>query len=194
MEKLKKANELIGLLKDRGYNTRDRLFRKLSEEVGEYAEAIEFANGATRKVAKFGGKFTPQEKLQEEIADVIMVALALARIEGMRVEDILDTINFKLGERESEYQRSLYEEEQEYLYQRYLENSQFWRECPKCQRAMFAPIRARSIGENVKEEDGPWFSNTDRMQCKFCNNISFIQINEDGKDVVFTDYTTEWEE
>ena len=96
---LNKANQLIGLLKNRGYQSRDRLFRKLVEECGEYAEAIELFYGATRKV----------DKLEEEIADVVMVGLALARIEGMTIEDVLNTIILKLSEREDEYQRSKHE-------------------------------------------------------------------------------------
>lgn len=101
-----RANHLIGLLKDRGYNDRDRLFRKLIEEAGEYAEAMEYERGATRKVAKYQGETTPKEKLTEEISDVVMVALALARTEGLMIEDVLSIINRKLGEREDEYQRS----------------------------------------------------------------------------------------
>lgn len=100
-----RTNHLIGLLKNRGYNTRDRLIRKLCEETGEYCEAVELANGATRKLAKYPN-VSPQNKLAEEISDVVMVGLALARIEGLMIEDVLDIINRKLGEREEEYQRS----------------------------------------------------------------------------------------
>lgn len=99
------VNHLLGLLSQRGYGDRDRLFRKLLEEIGEYAEAIEFDNGATRKVKKFQGK-DPKAMLKEEISDVIMVALALARAEGFFIEDVLESIETKLSKREQEHQNS----------------------------------------------------------------------------------------
>jgi len=100
------VNRLIGLLKDRGYGDRDRLLRKLCEEIGEYCESIEYANGSTRKVQKFNG-IDPQTKLNEEISDVVMVALALARVEGLDIQNVLDVIKDKLGQRETEYRESL---------------------------------------------------------------------------------------
>jgi NTP pyrophosphatase (non-canonical NTP hydrolase) len=103
------VDKLIGLLGERGYGSRDRLFRKLAEETGEYAEAIEYLNGSTRKVAKFAGKETPEEKLKEEVSDMVMMGLALARVEGMHVKDVLLEIYRKLSLREDEYQKSLKE-------------------------------------------------------------------------------------
>lgn len=106
MNLIVEVNRLIKLLPYRGYGDRDRLLRKLLEEMGEYAEAIEFDNGASRKIEKFKDK-DPKEKIKEEISDVIMVALALASCEGLNVEDILEIIISKLSEREKEYQNSL---------------------------------------------------------------------------------------
>jgi NTP pyrophosphatase (non-canonical NTP hydrolase) len=106
---IRSVNKLIGLLKNRNYGDRDRLIRKLLEEMGEYAEAVEFDNGATRKVAKFKG-LNSKTKLKEEISDVIMVAFALARFEGYTVEDVLEVIVCKLSKREDEYQKSLKED------------------------------------------------------------------------------------
>ena len=100
-----KVNNLIGLLASRGYGDRDRLLRKMLEEIGEYAEAVEFKNGATRKLAKFSGQ-DPHYKLKEEISDVIMVALALARVDGLKIEDIFEVIKEKLSKREDEFVRS----------------------------------------------------------------------------------------
>lgn len=74
---------------------RERLFRKLVEELGEYCEAIEFENGSTNKVEKFKD-ITPDEKLEEEICDVIMMSLALARYEGLNIEKVLENIHNKL--------------------------------------------------------------------------------------------------
>lgn len=105
------VDKLIGLLSARGYGDRDRLLRKLMEEVGEYCEAIEYANGATRKIEKFDG-IDPQAKLKEEISDVVMVALALARIDGHLTADILEVIKEKLGWREAEYQESIKEDDE----------------------------------------------------------------------------------
>jgi len=96
----------IGLLASRGYGERDRLFRKLVEEMGEYAEAIEFNNGATRKKKKFGDK-DPKQMLRGEVVDIIMVGIALARAEGLKVIDILERINEKLSKREKEHQKTL---------------------------------------------------------------------------------------
>lgn len=104
------VDRLIGLLKDRGYGSRDRLLRKLFEEIGEYCEAIEYSNGSTRKVQKFKG-IDPKSKLSEEISDVVMVALALARTEGLDISSVLEIIKEKLGWRETEYRESLKEKE-----------------------------------------------------------------------------------
>jgi len=104
------VDKLIGLLSARGYGDRDRLLRKLMEEVGEYCEAIEYANGSTRKIKKFEG-VDPQAKLLEEISDVVMVALALAKLDGRCTADILVVIKEKLGWRETEYQESLKEDD-----------------------------------------------------------------------------------
>jgi len=107
-ELIRNVNELIDLVKKRGYGDRDRLLRKLLEEIGEYCEAIEYSCGATRKVQKFKG-VPPGEKLVEEIADVTMAALVLASIEGTNVQSVLEIIKQKLGLREAEHRESLKE-------------------------------------------------------------------------------------
>jgi NTP pyrophosphatase (non-canonical NTP hydrolase) len=99
----------IHLLRERGYGNRERLFRKLIEEAGEYGEAIEYDNGSTRKKAKFKGE-DPKEKLKEEVVDIVMVGLALASIEELCVEDVLDILIDKLALRQKEYEESLKEE------------------------------------------------------------------------------------
>ena len=99
---IENVNDLLLLLQKRGYGSRERMFRKLIEEVGEVAEAIEFDNGATRKMKKFQGQ-DPKEKLVEEISDVVMAGLALARIEGLVIEDVLRNIEVKLLKREQEH-------------------------------------------------------------------------------------------
>lgn len=101
-EKMEFTDTLIGLLKERGYGSRDRLLRKLMEEMGEYCEAIEFDLGATRKKEKFGDK-NPRDMLHEEISDVVMVALALASFEGLTVSNVLENINKKLYAIEKKY-------------------------------------------------------------------------------------------
>lgn len=102
-------DDLIVLLDKRGWGNKDRLFRKLIEECGEYAEAIEFENGSSGKVKKFKDKATPQQKLHEEICDVIMMALALAHKDGLSVDEVLKTIYKKLYEKEAAHQAKLKE-------------------------------------------------------------------------------------
>lgn len=75
---------------------RDRLIRKLMEEIGEYCEAVEFENGSTHKVKKFGDA-NPYDMLEEEVCDIVMMALALARYEGLEIRAILENISKKLG-------------------------------------------------------------------------------------------------
>ena len=99
------VNNLMALLHHRGFGDRDRLFRKLVEEAGEYAEAIEYLHGGRRKIEKFKNKVTAREKLEEEIVDVIMMGLALATLEDLKVENILEKIYNKLTEKENEYQQ-----------------------------------------------------------------------------------------
>lgn len=102
-------DELIALLDKRGWGDKNRLFRKLIEECGEYAEAIEYENGSSGKVKKLKDKATPQQKLHEEICDVIMMALALAHKDGLSVDDVLKTIHKKLYEKETAHQAKLKE-------------------------------------------------------------------------------------
>jgi NTP pyrophosphatase (non-canonical NTP hydrolase) len=111
-ELIRNVNELIDLVKKRGYEERDRLLRKLLEEIGEYCEAIEYFHGATRKIQKFKG-VSPGEKLVEEIVDVAMAALVLASIEGVNIQSALEIIRLKLDLRETEYKKSLKEENDE---------------------------------------------------------------------------------
>jgi len=96
---------LLKSLKDRGYGNRERLFRKMIEEAGEYGEAIEYYNGATRKVKKFQGK-DAKEMLREEISDLVMVGLALASLDDLGIEDVLTRIKNKLERREEEHRRT----------------------------------------------------------------------------------------
>lgn len=171
---ISKANDLIGLLKDRGFGERDRLFRKLVEEVGEYAEAIEYEQGAERKVAKFEGKVSPKEKLVEEVVDVVIVALALARIEGLRVEGVLGAINSKLGDVEEEFQRAKYEG---------------WLCCPECDEPMFAPLTPDAIDpEEMSDKHEYYFEETHVSRCNRCRTLSWISIYDDQAAVC-----TDWE-
>lgn len=90
------VEDLIRNLRERGFDNRDRLFRKLVEETGEYAEAIEYNNGSTKKVEKFKDKETPSEKLEEEIVDIFMITLALGQIEGLSMAEMLKRLRDKL--------------------------------------------------------------------------------------------------
>ena len=72
---------------------RNSLFIKLLEEIGEYAEAIEYEKGVKRKVDKFD--VSPEEKLREEIADVLLIVLALGKQEGLNLKDLLERIKGK---------------------------------------------------------------------------------------------------
>jgi NTP pyrophosphatase (non-canonical NTP hydrolase) len=98
VELTEEVEDLIANLRERGYDNRDRLFRKLVEETGEYAEAIEYNNGSTKKVEKFKGKATPQEKLEEEIVDIFMIAVALGQLEGLRLPEMLKRLRDKLAQ------------------------------------------------------------------------------------------------
>lgn len=102
-------DELIVLLENRGWGDRDRLIRKTMEELGEYVESVEYLYGSSGKVEKFKGKASPQEKLHEEICDVIMMALALAHKDGLSIDDVLKTIHKKLYEKETAHQAKLKE-------------------------------------------------------------------------------------
>jgi len=103
---VQEVNNLIDGLRVRGYTNRDRLLRKMIEEMGEYAEAVEYHNGATRKVKKFKGKDS-KKMLREEISDLIMVGFALAKVDGYKIEDVLMSIRDKLSKREAEHQKGL---------------------------------------------------------------------------------------
>lgn len=83
-------------LADRGYGTRERIMRKLAEELGEYAEAIEYKRGSTNKTRKFAGKATPEEKLREEACDLVMMSLAAARAEGINIIEACRIVAEKL--------------------------------------------------------------------------------------------------
>ncbi len=102
---IKEVDDMIDRLKDRGFDTRDRLFRKLVEECGEYAESIEYYNGNSRKVEKLSKYASPEEKLKEEISDVILVALGLANLDGLKISDVLLLVKKKLSEREDGFSR-----------------------------------------------------------------------------------------
>jgi NTP pyrophosphatase (non-canonical NTP hydrolase) len=101
MTNSERVDKCLELLPKRStWGNRDRLFRKTIEELGEFAEAIEYDNGSTAKVKKFKGKVTPQEKLHEEICDVAMMVLALAFNSGLKTDDVLRTIYEKLEDKE----------------------------------------------------------------------------------------------
>lgn len=104
IELIDQVEDLIKNLRERGFDNRDRLFRKMAEEFGEYAEAIEYYNGSTRKVEKFKDKATPKEKLEEEIVDMFMIVLALGGIEGFSTCEMLERLKSKL-----EHQKFLHE-------------------------------------------------------------------------------------
>jgi NTP pyrophosphatase (non-canonical NTP hydrolase) len=93
---IEEVEKLIRNLRERGYDNKERLFRKLIEEIGEYAEAIEYENGVTKKVEKLRAKATPKEKLQEEIVDVFMITLALGQIEGLSAYEMFRRVGEKL--------------------------------------------------------------------------------------------------
>lgn len=85
------VNKIINKYED----DRNSLFIKLLEEIGEYAEAIEYEKGVKRKVDKFN--ISPEEKLQEEIADVLLIVLALGKQEGLNLKDLLERIKEKFA-------------------------------------------------------------------------------------------------
>lgn len=104
MADFKRLEGLIFYLKNRGFRTRDRLFNKLMEEVGEYCEAVEFQNGSSRKVAKFSGE-NPDEKVAEEISDVLMMAFALLNYHEISIDDAVERMIRKLDGHEINYRR-----------------------------------------------------------------------------------------
>jgi len=97
---LRKLEAQLASLAERGYGDRDRILRKLAEELGEYAEAIEYLMGASRKVKKFSGIVSPKEKLQEEAVDLVMMAFAAARAEGLDAVETCLRVAKKLEERD----------------------------------------------------------------------------------------------
>jgi NTP pyrophosphatase (non-canonical NTP hydrolase) len=84
------------LLAERGFGERERILRKLMEELGEYAEAVEYANGSTNKIKKFAGRATPEEKLKEESCDLLMMALAAVGAEGFGIMEACRAVTEKL--------------------------------------------------------------------------------------------------
>lgn len=84
-------------LAERGFGTRERIQRKLAEELGEYSEAVEYHLGSTDKKRKFGRQgVSPGEKLREEACDLVMMSLAAAQAEGLDVVDVCRIIADKL--------------------------------------------------------------------------------------------------
>ena len=98
------VDKYIKLLEKRNWGNRDRLLRKLMEELGEYAEAVEYSNGSSAKIRKFAGKVTPEEKLREEICDVAMMVFALANNIGLKTNDVLRIVHEKLAKHERKHQ------------------------------------------------------------------------------------------
>lgn len=74
---------------------KNRILRKAMEELGEYCEALEYADGSKGKAKKLAPA-TPQEKCREEVVDVVMMGLALAKTEGLTVEEVLEAIRTKI--------------------------------------------------------------------------------------------------
>lgn len=65
---------------------------KLSEEVGELAEAALADEGSRRKVAKLkAAGVTPRQRLIEELGDVVNVAFLLAEQYDIPLSQLLDT-------------------------------------------------------------------------------------------------------
>ena len=100
-------DSLIDNLLQRIGTDRNRILRKIMEELGEYAEALEYHNGCSRKKAKFKDGPTPKEKLHEEIADLVMVVLALAKLEGLGTVDVGQMIVDKLSRRKREHEEKV---------------------------------------------------------------------------------------
>jgi len=98
---------LIEDLRERGFDNRDRLLRKMIEELGEYAEAIEYYNGSIKKIEKFKDKGTPTEKLREEIVDVFMIVMALGQLEDLSIYDIFERLKTKLEQQKSIHETRL---------------------------------------------------------------------------------------
>lgn len=86
----------LELLAERGYGGRDRILRKLAEELGEYAEAIEYFEGASHKVRKFADRATPKEKLEEEAIDLLLMAFAAIEAEGIDPLEAIGRVADKL--------------------------------------------------------------------------------------------------
>jgi len=97
---IKDIEKLISNFKVNGYDDRERLFRKLVEEVGEYSEAIEYNHGSPNKMNKFKDIATSKEKLQEEIIDVLVITLALGNIEELNIYEMLKRVKNKLKKQE----------------------------------------------------------------------------------------------
>lgn len=102
---VRRLDELIKNLLQRIGTDRNRILRKIMEELGEYAEALEYNNGCSRKAKKFEGGPTPREKLREEIADLFMVVVALARLEGLGILDVGEIVVDKLSKRKREHEK-----------------------------------------------------------------------------------------
>jgi len=76
-----------------------RIAVKLSEELGEVAEAVALLSGDSRKVAKYPtlGLVGAEDKLAEELGDLIAVAVALGLSYGVDTKRIMEAalVKFK---------------------------------------------------------------------------------------------------
>jgi NTP pyrophosphatase (non-canonical NTP hydrolase) len=80
---------------------------KLAEETGEVAEAVSAFMGNERKTTKLAKEnHTPQDRLEEELSDVIIVALNLAVAAKLdlkkMLQDAISKMDTKAAKRKSE--------------------------------------------------------------------------------------------
>ena len=93
--------KLLASRRFRGKDGKDRILRNLMEELGEYAEAVEYSLGSSDKMRKFDGKVTPAEKLREESLNLLMLAFAAVRAEDINIVEacqmVADQLKRKRG-------------------------------------------------------------------------------------------------
>lgn len=94
---LDRFNDDVERIISRFKNSKKSLFIKLMEEIGEYAEVIKYDDGDKRKLEKFNN-VDVLEKFQEEIADILLIVLALARKDGLDLTGVLKKIKEKFSD------------------------------------------------------------------------------------------------
>lgn len=92
--------------KTKNYNSITRKALKLCEECGEVAEAVFAFKGNKKKIKKIEAEGqTPVDRITEEVGDVIVVALGVAKIAGVEPFKVIEYATEKLKRKVEDVRR-----------------------------------------------------------------------------------------